>query len=158
MPKAKKIIKEKFSELLKLMEVEDFQVEIEEQEDNFKVNIDCQEKGLLIGNFGETISSLQLVLSIMIYKQLGKWRTIIVDVGDYREQRKERLEKMALNAAQKAKFTKEKIEMPFLNSAERRIIHLALQEDTEVETESQGEGRERRLIIKPVQEEAEEKE
>ena len=68
---------------------------------------------------------------------------------DYRERRKESLERMALSAAQRIKFSGESQSLPAMSSAERRIVHLALVDDQEVETESEGEGMSRRVVVKP---------
>ena len=80
---------------------------------------------------------------------MEKWQRIVVDVGDWREKREEQLRRMALSAAQRVKFSKESVAMSYLNSAERRIIHIALAENPDVETRSEGEKRERRLVIEP---------
>ncbi|PIS08882.1 hypothetical protein COT75_04315 [Candidatus Beckwithbacteria bacterium CG10_big_fil_rev_8_21_14_0_10_34_10] len=117
-------------------------------EGNIRINVDSPEAGILIGNYGETISSIQLVLSLMLYKKLGEWQKIVLNVGDYLEKREENLKKIALNTAKRVKFSQEEVVLTYLNSAERRIIHLVLADNPDVLTESIGEGRDRRLVIK----------
>ncbi|MDO8551457.1 MAG: KH domain-containing protein [bacterium] len=145
--KTTKTITEK---LLKLMGIE-VKAEVTEDKENQSLNVQIEttEPGVLIGYHGETISALQLVLGLMVHKEINEWQRIVVNVGDYREKRTETLTRMALNAAQKAHFSGQPIVLNDLSSSERRIIHLALKDNAEVETFSEGEGRERRLVIKP---------
>jgi len=145
-----KIIQEEAEELLKLLAF-DATVATSEDEENktFKVQIEAKEPAVLIGYHGETISAVQLILGIMVSRKLDDWVRIIVNVGDYREKREEALRRMALSAAQKAHFSNEVVSLTSLSAAERRIIHLVLKEHPEVETYSEGEGKERRLVIKP---------
>lgn len=121
----------------------------EENRLNVQVDVPPEESGMLIGFHGETLASLQLLLSQIIYKKLGEWRTVILNVGDYRQKRQLSLESMALNAAQRVKLTGQAVMLPYLSSSERRLIHLSLSQDPQVETFSQGEGRDRRLVISP---------
>ena len=119
------------------------------EEDVIQLQIEStpEETGLLIGFHGETISAFQLIISQITHNQLGEWQKISVNVGDYREKRKEALEAMAFNAAQRVKNTQQSVALPYLNSGERRLVHLILSEDSDIETLSEGEGRQRRLII-----------
>lgn len=146
-------IKELTEELIKLLGVEKTEIKVVAEEDNARIQIDCPDPGILIGGRGETISSLQLILSLTVYKKLGYWQKLVVNINDYLEKRGESLKQMALNASQRVKFSGEPAVMPYLNSAERRLIHLALVDDVDVVTESVGEGRERRLVIKPKEQE-----
>jgi spoIIIJ-associated protein len=144
-----KTIKEIAQEFLKNLDVE-AKVEVSEGEEGaVQVNLDSPDQGVLIGYHGKTLASFQWILSMMAYRKLGEWTRILVDVGDYRQRRQERLEAMAQNAAKRVKFSGEAYALPYLSSAERRIIHMALADDSEVATESEGEGRERRVIVKP---------
>jgi spoIIIJ-associated protein len=150
-----KIIQENTEELLKNLKIEG-EVRVEEKEGVFQVQIETADPGILIGYHGETLASLQLILSLMFYKQsfssnkkLGSWSRIVVNVGDWRQRREEALRQMALGAAEKVVATGEAITLPSLSSFERRIIHLALADHPSVETISEGEGAERKLIIKP---------
>ena len=146
-----KTTKEIISKLLKLLGAEKIKIKASQKRDEgiVHLNINCLDPDILIGERGETIFSLQLILSLMIYKKLGRWQRILVNINDYLEQRAESLKSMALDVAQRVKFSGKEERMPFLNSAERRIIHLVLVDSPDVATESIGEGRERRLVIKP---------
>jgi len=116
---------------------------------NVQIDVSPEESGMLIGFHGETLAALQLIVSQIIYKKVGEWRTVILNVGDYRQKRNLALETMAANAAQRVKLTGQSVTLPYLSSNERRLIHLALSEDPQVATFSQGEGRDRRLVIAP---------
>ena len=143
-----KVIKEIVDELLKLLEVEVKPV-IEEKDGLVNIQLQTDNPGILIGYHGDTLASLQIMLSMMTYRKLGSWVKILVDVGDYRERRKETLDKMALSAAQKVKFSGQDYAFPPMSSSDRRIIHIALSENPDVTTESQGEGFERKVVVKP---------
>ena len=115
----------------------------------FRVGIETEETGLLIGHHGKTLESLQLILGILVSKTLGRWVKAYVNVGDYREKREETLMHMAQRAADRALALGRPVELSRLTPAERRIIHLTLSGDERIETESVGEGDERLLLVKP---------
>ncbi|MCL4199908.1 KH domain-containing protein [Patescibacteria group bacterium] len=115
----------------------------------FRVGIETEETGLLIGHHGKTLESLQLILGIMVSKSLGRWVKAYVNVGDYREKREETLMHMAQRAADRALALGRPVELSRLTPAERRIIHLTLSGDDRIETESMGEGDDRILLVKP---------
>jgi len=144
----KKLILETAEELLKQLQVE-AKVSVEEKDEAFNVQIETEDTGILIGYHGETLSSFQLILALMIYKKIGQWTKIIVNVGDWRQRREEALQQMALSSAEKVVTTGEAVVLPDLSSFERRAIHMALADHPKVTTVSEGEGNERKLIIKP---------
>jgi spoIIIJ-associated protein len=140
------IVKELFSNLNL-----NSKVQVSEDKDNEAILVDIDsenESGLLIGARGETLNSIQTIIGMIYRKNTGDWQRIIVNVADWREKQNERLEQLAIQAAQRAKETGEDQNLYNLNSSERRIIHMTLAEDKEIETESVGEGRERFLKIK----------
>jgi spoIIIJ-associated protein len=124
-------------------------VDFLKEENLLNIQIDSPQAAYLIGFHGETLQALQLILTFFVHKQIGSWMKLNVNVGDYRQKREEQLKKLALNLAMKAKFSKEAQSIPNLNSMERRFIHLILADHPDVYTQSEGEGRERQLIIKP---------
>lgn len=115
----------------------------------FRVNIETEETGLLIGHHGKTLESVQLILGIIISKKLGRWVKAYVNVGDYREKREEALMHIAQRAAERALALNRPVELTRLSPAERRIIHLTLSGDERIATESMGEGDDRVLLVKP---------
>ncbi len=143
------VIEEITLELLKLMGEAKAKVTVSFDEPAFTINIQVDDPEFLIGNQGETLTAMQLLLSLMVYKKTGAWQKLVIDAAGWLAQRKEALEKMALNTAQKVKFSNQEAVMTYFSSFERRIIHLALAEHPDVVTESIGEGKERRLVVKP---------
>ena len=143
-----KVIEETLKEILEKLGIE-ASFKLEEKEGVIFGNLETKTPGLLIGYHGKTLSSLQRILSLIVYHRLNKWPKIILDIGGYRRQREETLKRIALSTAKKVKFSGQEEELPPMSSVERRIIHLTLSEDSEVITESKGEGKERRVVIKP---------
>jgi spoIIIJ-associated protein len=128
------------------------QVKASEDKKNEAVRIDIEteeETGLLIGRHGETIEAIQSILGMMLKKKTGDWVRIIVDVGGWREKQEERLRDLATQTAERAKETGEGQPLYNLSPAQRRVIHLTLADDPDIETESAGEDEERYLIIRP---------
>lgn len=125
------------------------EIKVTSKEDIYQIQLESDDPGILIGYHGETLGAFQRIVAMIIYRQINEWLRITVNVGDYRQRRQEILEKMALVAAQKARFSKEAQSLPPMPAAERRIIHMALSEETDVETLSEGEGRNRYVVIRP---------
>lgn len=141
--------KELAGELLSLMGTE-AKVEVSEDKENEAIKIDIEsedEKGLLIGRRGETINSIQVVLGIMLQQKLGEWTRTIVNIGDWRVRQEEQLRNLAEQAAERAIETGEPQSLYNLNAQQRRIVHLALVDNPDIETESLGEGRDRYLVV-----------
>lgn len=124
----------------------------DKENEAIRVNIEADEEaGLLIGRHGETLDALQVMLGMMVYQESKEWVRIIVNVGDWREKQEDQLKSLALQAAERARETGEPQTLFNLNAAQRRIVHLVLTEEEDVETESSGEGKERYLVIKQKQ-------
>lgn len=109
-----------------------------------------REAGALIGYHGDTISALQLMLNLLFYKKTGTWCKLVVNIGDYRQKREEALTRLAQETVEKVKASGQPMALFNLNPFERRTIHTLLAEDNDVTTESEGEGRNRHLIVKPA--------
>lgn len=143
------IIKKTAEELLEKLEVE-ADVEIKTPEDETpQVNITTQEAGILIGFHGETLRAFELVLTFLISKKVGEFTRVSVDVGGYKKQKEEKLLEFARNIKDQVINAGKEVPMPNLTPQERRIVHLYFQNDSQVTTESQGEGDARLLVIKP---------
>ena len=140
------------TDLLKKLDIKPVKIDLaKDEEETFVLNLELNEKdaGILIGYHGDTISSLQLILGLIIYKQSGSWSRLVVNIGDYREQKQAQLEKTAEDTVRKVTFSGEPIALFNLNPFERRIIHMYLKDHPKVFSESDGEGRNRHLIISP---------
>jgi spoIIIJ-associated protein len=125
----------------------DINVEITEK--MIYVKIETEEPQLLIGRGGETLEALQHLLRIVINNQLGEFLNIIVDINDYKNKQREFLEADSVRKAEWVKKTGKEIELRPMNSFERRIVHMALKDFFGVVAESEGEGRDRKIVIRP---------
>jgi len=137
-------------ELLEKMSLDSVPVEVVEEDETIRVNLKTEEPGLLIGFHGKTLSSFQLILGLMVFRKLGEWQKLVVDVNDYRQEQTERIRKIALSAAQRARFAGQAVALSPMTPFERRVVHLALSEREDVETCSEGEGGQRYVIITPI--------
>lgn len=125
-------------------------VDYDEETETFEVNVDAADiTGLLIGKRGETLLSIQNMLSVLFKQQAGEWKKIVVNVGDYREKEEEYLKNLADTTAQRAIETSTPQNLYNLKSWQRRVIHLFLAENKDVTTTSEGEGEDRYLIVSP---------
>ncbi|MBI2443164.1 MAG: KH domain-containing protein [Candidatus Levybacteria bacterium] len=135
-------------EFLKKMDIEGG-FTLEESDGSLLVILNTADSGIVIGYHGEILEAMQLILSLMIAKRLDKFVRITVEVGDYRKNREEYLKQLALKMKDRAVSEQREQVISQLKPWERRVVHLFLQEDPDVVSESEGEGRERVLIIKP---------
>ena len=127
---------------------------IDYDEDSRVMNIDFSgdEMGILIGKRGQTLDSLQHLVSLVINKHSEEYIRVKLDTENYRERRKETLETLAKNIAYKVKRTKRPVSLEPMNPYERRIIHSALQDDKFVYTKSEGEDPFRHVVVLPKKE------
>lgn len=122
-------------------------VKIDKHESTVNVELSGEEMGLLIGKRGQTLDSIQYLLSLVVNKESDKYLRVKVDTEDYRKRRKETLEALARNIAYKVRHTRRSVSLEPMNPYERRIIHSALQNDKFVATKSEGEEPFRHVII-----------
>lgn len=122
---------------------------IDYDEDSRVMNIDFSgdEMGILIGKRGQTLDSLQYLISLVVNKESDSYIKVKVDTEDYRERRKQTLENLAKNLSYKVKRTRRPVTLEPMNPYERRIIHSALQNDRYVETHSEGDEPYRKVVI-----------
>ena len=125
----------------------DISVEFNETEKEMNVNLKGDDMGILIGKRGQTLDSLQYLVSLVVNKSSSDYIRVKLDTENYRERRKETLETLAKNIAYKVKRTKRSVSLEPMNPYERRIIHAALQNDKYVVTRSDGEEPFRHVII-----------
>ena len=113
------------------------------------LNIKGDGSGLLIGRHGQTLDAIQYIVGRIVGKQLGEKRMVVVDTERYRERRKENLEQLAQRMGEKAKSTRRPVSLQPMSASDRRIVHLALKNDREIETSSDGEGGLKNIKIIP---------
>lgn len=118
-------------------------------EDRVLLNLHGDGLGILIGKRGRTLASLQYLTNLAAGKLYHHRYFVLLDVENYRIRREQTLTTLALRLADKAKRTGAPVALEPMDPAERRMIHLALQEDPDVMTESEGEGSYRHIVILP---------
>lgn len=123
--------------------------EVSESEESIDVVINSEDPGLIIGHHGDTLDALQLVISLMVAKNNGEYKRVSVEVGDYKKNRSDYLENLAAQTKDRALSENREIFLPNLKPWERRVVHMHLQEDADVISESVGEGKERTLVVRP---------
>jgi spoIIIJ-associated protein len=126
------------------------QVNATETDDTIILSITGDESGLLIGRRGQNLDALQYVLNKAINKSDTERKMIVVDSEDYRKRREDSLLSMAERIRDKVKKTQKPLSLSHMNAHDRRIIHLALQEDETLVTKSRGEGEYRKVIVLPA--------
>ena len=142
-----KVGKEFLEKVLKEMKIE-AEIQTEVREGNLlDINIVGQDMGVLIGKRGQTLDSLQYLVSLVVNKESSVYVKVKLDTENYRERRKETLENLAKNIAYKVKRSKHSVSLEPMNPYERRIIHSALQYDKYVDTHSEGEEPYRRVVV-----------
>ena len=124
-------------------------VDVKYNAENNEMNIDLSgdDMGVLIGKRGQTLDSLQYLVSLVVNKGNEDYIRVKVDTEKYRERRKSTLENLAKNMAYKVKRTRRPLHLEPMNPYERRIIHSALQNDKFVTTHSEGEEPYRHVVI-----------
>ncbi len=141
---AKNFLKEVFAAMDMTVVVE---VIYNEEEKNMDIELSGDDMGVLIGKRGQTLDSLQYLVSLVVNKNAEEYIRVKVDTENYRARRKETLENLARNIAYKVKRTKRPVSLEPMNPYERRIIHSALQNDKYVTTHSEGDEPFRRVVV-----------
>ena len=127
-------------------------VEFDAAENELSIDVKAEDMGVLIGKRGQTLDSLQYIVSLAINKDSNEYVKVKLDSENYRIRRKETLENLAKNIASKVKRTGRPVSLEPMNSFERRIIHSALQGDPDCETFSEGNDPYRKVVVKPKNE------
>ena len=122
-------------------------IDYNEEEKNMSINLEGEEMGILIGKRGQTLDSLQYLISLVVNKESDSYIKVKLDTENYRERRKATLENLARNLAYKVKRTRRPVTLEPMNPYERRVIHSALQGDRCVETHSEGDEPYRKVVI-----------
>lgn len=143
--------KEVLENILALMPVETT-VTAERKNGNINLNILGDKSGLLIGRKGKTLDALQFIVNRAINKKLDRRSRVIVDSENYRQRRKDSLAQMALKMGDKAKRIKKPVTTHLLNAHDRRIFHITLKDDQQLDVRSRGDGLLKKIVIIPKKE------
>lgn len=122
-------------------------IKYDEDEKTMDIELSGDEMGVLIGKRGQTLDSLQYLVSLVVNKDMDDYIRVKVDTENYRQRRKETLENLAKNISFKVKRTKRAVSLEPMNPYERRIIHSALQNDRYVTTHSEGNEPYRHVVV-----------
>jgi len=141
---AKKFLNEVFAAMNMAVVID---AKYDEAQNNLDIDLSGDEMGVLIGKRGQTLDSLQYLVSLVVNKGTNEYIRVKLDTENYRKRRKDTLENLAKNIAFKVKRTKRSVSLEPMNPYERRIIHSALQNDRYVTTHSEGEEPFRRVIV-----------
>jgi len=141
---AKNFLKDVFEAMDLVVVVE---VDYDEEDKEMDIDLSGDDMGVLIGKRGQTLDSLQYLVSLVVNKESEEYIKVKVDTEDYRQRRKDTLENLAKNISYKVKRTKRPVSLEPMNPYERRIIHSALQNDRYVTTHSEGEEPFRRVVV-----------
>ena len=122
-------------------------INYDKEQGSMYIDLSGDEMGVLIGKRGQTLDSLQYLVSLVVNKEAESYVRVKVDTENYRKRRKDTLENLAKNIAYKVKRTKRAVSLEPMNPYERRIIHSALQNDKYVTTHSEGEEPFRHVVV-----------
>lgn len=125
----------------------EIEMSVNEEDDTIEINLIGDDMGVLIGKRGQTLDSLQYLVSLVANKEREKYYRVKLDTENYRERRKATLESLAKNIAYKVKRTRKPVYLEPMNPYERRIIHSVLQGDKYVSTRSEGEEPFRHVVV-----------
>lgn len=141
---AENFLKEVFSAMNMEVSVE---VKYDEEGKTMDIELSGNEMGVIIGKRGQTLDSLQYLVSLVVNRETEEYIRVKVDTEDYRKRRRETLENLAKNIAYKVKKTKRAVSLEPMNPYERRIIHSVLQNDKYISTHSEGDEPFRRVVV-----------
>jgi spoIIIJ-associated protein len=136
--------------LMEVLQSMDMKAEVKLKEENNEIRIDLigPNMGLLIGYRGETLDSLQYLVSLVVNKDHNEeYRRVILDTENYRAKREETLKRLASKIAYKVRVSGRVLKLEPMNPYERRIIHSTLQNDLYIYTFSEGDEPYRRVVV-----------
>jgi spoIIIJ-associated protein len=125
-------------------------VDVVETEDEIAATVNGEDLGLLIGKHGATIDALQHLAARVAFRGLADRKVVTVDAAGYRERREAALQRAADQAVDDALSFGRPVELEPMSAAERRVVHTYLRDRTEIQTHSEGDEPDRRLVVSPV--------
>jgi spoIIIJ-associated protein len=127
-----------------------FPVAVEETEVAIILNIQGDGSGLLIGKRGQNLDAIQYIVNKAVHHTANGHKMIVIDTEEYRKRREESLVALAVRLGEKVKKTKKPVTVGHMNAHDRRVIHMAMQNDETLTTKSRGEGEYRKILILPA--------
>lgn len=132
------------------LEIEDARVEVAESDEEIRATVEGPELGLLIGRHGQTIDALQHIAVRAAFRGSDERKRVIVDASGYRERRELALRRAADRAVSDALAYGRAVELEPMGAFERRTVHTYLKDNPDVDTHSEGDEPDRRLVVTPV--------
>lgn len=142
-------IKEITEEFVEMMGVDGRVLVVEAPDIGATIQIESREAGYLIGRNGDNLKAIQHLIRTLVSKHVADAPRLMLDVNNYQQERLEMLKDAAIGAASQVANSGYSRFLPPMNAYERRIVHTALADMPGIKTESEGEGEERRIVIKP---------
>lgn len=128
-------------------------LEVKKRENGINITVISDNNSILIGKNGRTLESITLVVKQTVHNEIGEYFPFVLDIGEYKVAREQKLESLAKRTAREVASSKIPAKLDPMNSYERRIIHSILAEHKKVTTESEGEEPNRYVVIKPKEDE-----
>ena len=125
-------------------------VDVEETEEAIILNIRGDGSGLLIGKRGQNLDAIQYIVNKAVHHSANGHKMIVIDTEEYRKRREESLVALAMRLGEKVRKTKKPVTVGHMNAHDRRVIHMAMQDDETLTTKSRGEGEYRKILILPA--------
>ena len=125
-------------------------VDVEETEEAIILNIRGDGSGLLIGKRGQNLDAIQYIVNKAVHHSANGHKMIVIDTEEYRKRREESLVALAMRLGEKVRKTKKPVTVGHMNAHDRRVIHMAMQDDETLTTKSRGEGEYRKIVILPA--------
>ncbi len=145
-------IKETIEEIFRRTSCTISSIEVNDEHNMLWCSVETPDSRFMIGREGETLKSLNHLVQKMLEKDLTEdgVKNVLIDINGYQRKKFDNLKNIAHMMAERAKYFKSNIEIDPMPAFERRIIHLFLENDKEIKTESEGEGLNRRVVIKYI--------
>lgn len=121
-----------------------------QEEETFILNIKTPDSSFLIGQYGANLQALQHIIRVLVREKLEERTRFILDINSYRKEKNETVIRLAKEIAEQAMREKRAIVMRPMSPFERRLVHMEFSGNDQVQTESIGEGAERKIVIKPL--------
>lgn len=144
------VAKSYLAKILEGLKVEGASIDAKYEDGVITMDLDCDDCGIIIGHHGDTLDSIQYLMSLIMKKNSGGYVRVSINVGDFREKRNETLQSLAKKHAAYVLRTGRSYKFDPMNPYERRIIHTTIQEIEGVESRSVGYNQERRVILEPT--------
>lgn len=124
-------------------------LEVKKRENTVTYTVYSDNNSVLIGKNGRTLDALTTIVKQNIHKEIGEYFNFTIDIGEYKKEKENKIERMAKRIAREVSTSKIPAKLDPMNSYERRLVHTALAENKRVITESEGEEPNRCVVIKP---------